>query len=100
MEHKINDMVGGKPYAKFDTIDEDLKPEYHTRDIEGYNGKWIIEIGMKDKTNKVSKYKFNSLKEANKAIKEAWKTGLSENGVSIAKPEEISFMIPLPIGKT
>ncbi len=45
MSDDLNKLAGGKPFYDLSVIDDDKhKPDYHEKDIEGYDGKWCVWV--------------------------------------------------------
>jgi len=106
-EDGLNDLAGGKPFIKYDgsgppdPIDLiDRKPKYHTRDIEGYAGKWTI-YGLLRNPNRsaISPKTFETDKEAEKEIAVMWEVGVNLNSSTHVKPEDITMLMPIPVKK-
>ena len=101
-ENGLNDLAGGKSLHKQpQKIRSDTAYEKKERNlVDDYKGKWCVEILMKDGRSAISTDRYDTKTIAEYNIKTAWKTGISANGKTLALPEEISLMIPMPAPKT
>lgn len=97
MEHDLNMIAGGKPFAPPVHINCRCKPEYHEKDIEGYNGKWKIEILFKNNILRaISADTYNSEEDAEKVINQCWLLGVINQHEVYYLPNEIAMILPMP----